>query len=83
VLAFIDLTEIPVCYRKRIQHHKAIAKQAALGKSSKDCFLSFKLHLVANRKVELVAIIMTPGNVDYRNPVSHMTSAGQGRIIHR
>ena len=80
-MAFIDSTEIPVCHRKRIKQHKVFANEATLGKSSKGWFLGFKLHLVANHKGELVAVRITPGNVDDRKPVRRMTQQVKGKLF--
>lgn len=80
-IAFIDSTPLPVCHNRRIQRHKLFAGLAARGKSSVGWFYGFKLHLVVNERGELVALYVTPGNVDDRKPVPHLTKALWGKLF--
>jgi transposase len=80
-IAFIDATPLPVCHNRRIQRHKLFAGLAARGKSSVGWFYGFKLHLVVNERGELVALSVTPGNVDDRKPVPHLTKALWGKLF--
>jgi transposase len=80
-IAFIDSTPLPVCHNRRIQRHKLFAGLAARGKSSVGWFYGFKLHLIVNERGELVALYITPGNVDDRKPVPHLTKALWGRLF--
>ena len=80
-IAFIDSTPLPVCHNRRIQRHKLFAGLAARGKSSMGWFYGFKLHLVVNERGELVALYVTPGNVDDRKPVPHLTKALWGKLF--
>ena len=68
-ISFIDSTPLRVCKNKRISRNKVFAGVAALGKSSMGFFLGFKLHLVVNDKGELLNFMLTPGNVDDRQPL--------------
>lgn len=73
-IAYVDSTRIPVCHNKRVSRHKVFKGLAALGKSSMGWFFGLKLHLIINEKGELLNVQLTPGNVDDRKPVRHMTS---------
>jgi hypothetical protein len=68
-VSFIDSTALAVCHNRRIAAHKTFAAEAARGKTSVGWFFGFKLHLVVNDRGELLAITLTPGNVDDRVPV--------------
>jgi len=68
-VSFIDSTALCACHNRRIAGHKTFAQQARRGKSSVGWFFGFKLHLVVNDRGELLAITLTPGNVDDRVPV--------------
>ena len=80
-ISFIDSTRLPVCHNKRINRHRVFAQVAARGKSSMGWFYGFKLHLIVNDKGELLAFYLTPGNVDDRQPVPHMTRELWGRLF--
>lgn len=68
-IAFIDSTPIRVCKNKRIFNHKTFDGIAAKGKSTMGWFYGFKLHLVVNDRGELLSFMITPGNVDDREPL--------------
>jgi hypothetical protein len=80
-LGYIDSTPIPVCRNKRIYRHKVFKGLAARGKSTMGWFFGFKLHLVINEKGELLNALLTPGNVDDRNPVREMTAKLTGLLF--
>ena len=44
-------------------------------------FYGFKLHLVINEQGELLAVQLTPGNVDDRAPVSKLTKGILGKLF--
>ena len=44
-------------------------------------FYGFKLHLVVNHKGELLAVQITSGNVDDRNPVLKLTQRLHGKLF--
>ena len=80
-IAFIDSTPLPVCHNRRIKRHKVFADIAARGKSSMGWFYGFKLHLIVNDQGELLTFYLTPGNVDDRKPVPHMTRQLWGKLF--
>ena len=80
-VAFIDSTPLPVCHNKRIGRNRVFADVAKRGKSSMGWFYGFKLHLIVNDQGELLAIQLTPGNVDDRKPVPQMTERLWGKLV--
>jgi hypothetical protein len=70
-ISFMDSTSIRVCKNKRIKRNKVFKNTAQLGKSTMGYFFGFKLHLVINEKGELLNFIITPGNVDDREPLKN------------
>ncbi|MBS4169295.1 IS982 family transposase [Parachlamydia sp. AcF125] len=73
-ISFIDSASIAVCHPKRIhQHNKMFKGIAKRGKTSVSYFYGFKLHLVANEEGELLAYMITTGNIDDRKPVPILT----------
>ncbi len=63
-LSIADATPLVVCHNLRIKRHKVFKGIAQRGKSSTGWFYGFKLHAVINHQGELLAIKVTPGNVD-------------------
>jgi hypothetical protein len=63
-IAFIDSTPLAVCDNHRMVTHKVFAGVAARGKTSLGWFYGFKLPLLVNDEGELLALHVTPGNVD-------------------
>jgi hypothetical protein len=70
-ISFTDSTSIKVCNNKRIFNHKVFAGIAQRGKTTMGYFFGFKLHLVVNDKGEIVNFVITPGNVDDREPLKN------------
>ena len=62
-ISFIDSTPIAVCKNPRISSHKVLKGYAGRGKTSTGWFYGFKLHLVINHLGEIIAFVVTPGNV--------------------
>ena len=54
---------------------------ATRGKSSMGWFYGFKLHLIVNDQGELLAVQLTPGNIDDRKPVPQMTKKLWGKLV--
>ena len=54
---------------------------AARGKSSMGWFYGFKLHLIVNDQGELLAVQLTPGNIDDRKPVPQMSKKLWGKLV--
>ena len=44
-------------------------------------FFGFKLHVVMNHKGQLMAIKITPGNVDDRAPLEEMIEGLEGKLV--
>jgi len=80
-VSFIDSTSLKVCHNRRIHSHKVFAGCARRGKTSVDWFFGFKLHLVTNDCGELLALRLTPGNVDDRRPVPEMVKGLFGKLF--
>lgn len=70
-ISYIDSTPIRVCKNKRIKRNKVFNGIAQLGKSTMGYFFGFKLHLVINERGELINFVITPGNVDDRDPLKN------------
>lgn len=80
-ISFIDATSVAVCHNRRIGRHKVFAGLAERGKTSMGWFYGFKLHLIVNDRGELVALQITPGNVDDRQPVPKMCRDLFGKVF--
>lgn len=80
-IAFIDATSLAVCHHRRIHSHLVFNKLAKRGKNSVGWFYGFKLHLIVNDRGELLAIKLTPANVDDREPVPEMTRDLWGKLF--
>src|SRR3954451_12629185 len=77
---YIHSTPLPVCHPRRIHRHKVFAGLAERGKTSVGWFFGLKLHLVFNHERQIVALALTPGNVNDTTPVRQLTrglTAGQ------
>jgi len=68
-ISFVDSTPLKVCNNKRIFNHKVFDGIAQRGKSTMGYFFGFKLHFVINDKGEILSFVITPGNVDDREPL--------------
>ncbi len=68
-ISFVDSTPIRVCKNKRIFNHKVFKGIAQRGKSTVGYFFGFKLHIIINDKGEILNFVITPGNVDDREPL--------------
>lgn len=80
-VSFIDSTAIAVCGNKRIRRNRVFKGLAARGKTSMGWFYGFKLHLVINELGELLAVNLTPGNVDDRKPVPKLARRLTGKLF--
>ena len=69
-ISFVDSTRLTVCKNQRIHNHKVFNGIAERGKSSMGWFYGFKLHITCNDKGEIMSFVLTPGNVDDRNPLT-------------
>ena len=68
-ISFIDSTPLRSCHIKREKQHKTFKGIAEKGQCSIGWFYGFKLHLIINDKGEILDFILTPGNVDDREPL--------------
>jgi hypothetical protein len=80
-IGFIDSTALAVCDNRRIPSHRVFTGLAARGKTSMGWFFGFKLHLVINDRGELLAIRVTPGNIDDRKPVPALVKGLFGKLF--
>ena len=68
-ISFVDSTLLRVCRNQRIHMHKVFKGLAQRGKCSLGWFYGFKLHLICNDKGEILNFMITPGDVDDREPL--------------
>ena len=80
-ISFIDSTSLAVCHPARITQHRVFRVDARRGKTSIGWFYGFKLHLVVNDRGDLLAVCLTPGNVDDRRPVPRLVRRLFGRLF--
>jgi hypothetical protein len=80
-ISFIDSTALAVCDNRRIGQHQVFVETAARGKTSMGWFYGFKLHTIVNECGELLACRLTAGNVDDRQPVTHLTERIFGKLF--
>jgi transposase len=80
-IAFVDSTPVAVCHNRRITRHRVFKDLAARGKSTMGWFYGFKLHLIVNEQGELLAVHLTPGNVDDRRPLEGMSKDLLGKLF--
>ena len=80
-ISFIDSTPLRVCHNRRIKRHKVFDGLAGRGKTSIGWFYGFKLHLTVNDQGQILAVQLTPGNVDDRKPVLQMTKNLFGKLF--
>jgi len=72
-ISFVDSTPVRVCKNKRIKRNKVFNGLAQVGRSTMGYFFGFKLHIIINDKGELLNVVITPGNVDDRQPLKNKT----------
>ena len=80
-LYVIDSCPLKVCRNKRIFRNKVFKGLAARGKSTMGWFFGFKLHIIINHKGELLAVHITPGNIDDRAPLLKMAVRLMGILL--
>lgn len=80
-ISFVDSTDLSVCHNRRIAQHKVFKGLAARGKASTGWFFGFKVHFVFNDCGELLECVLTPGNVDDRQPVPQMAKCLFGKLF--
>lgn len=80
-VSFVDSTPLAVCKNPRIHSHKVFAGLAVRGKTSTGWFFGFKLHLVVNDLGQVLALRLTPGNIDDRVPVPVLAQHLFGKLF--
>ncbi len=80
-IAFIDSTSLKVCHPKRIHSHKVFKNIAKRGKTSTGWFYGLKLHVIVNDCGEILAFMITAGNIVDRKPVPQMCKRLFGKLI--
>jgi Transposase DDE domain len=80
-ISFVDSTSIAVCHNRRIHAHKVFAGFARRGKTSVGWFYGFKLHIAINHLGELLAVRLTPGNIDDRKPLPSLVKRLWGQLF--
>jgi hypothetical protein len=80
-IAFIDSTILTVCHARRIHSHRVFKNMAKRGKTSTGWFYGFKLHLIINDSGEILAYMLTAGNVDDRIPVPELSKNIFGKLF--
>ena len=79
-IQFVDSTKIEVCHIMRAKQNKAFEGIAEHGKGTMGWSFGFKLHLIINHLGEIVALKLTKGNLDDRQPISEMAGALFGKL---
>ena len=79
-IQFVDSTKIEVCHIIRAKRNKVFEGVAHHGKGTMGWSYEFKLHLIINHLGEIVALKLTTGNVDDREPVSDMADSIFGKL---
>lgn len=80
-ISFIDSTALAVCHPARIHQHRVFRADARRGKTSVGWFYGFKLHLAVNDRGELLAVCLSPGNLDDRRPVPRLVRRLFGKLF--
>ena len=76
---FADSTSLKVCRNQRINNHKVFKGIASRAKSTMGWFFGLKLHLVINHKGQVMAVRITPGNIDDRAALKEMIGDLKGK----
>lgn len=80
-ISFVDSTILTVCHARRINSHRVFKTMARRGKTSTGWFYGFKLHLIINDSGEILAYMLTAGNVDDRVPVPALSTDLFGKLF--
>lgn len=82
-ISFVDSTALRVCKNQRIHLHRVFKGLAQRGQCSMGWFYGFKLHLICNEKGDLLSFMVTPGNVDDREPLRNKSFIERifGRLV--
>ena len=80
-ISFVDSASLEVSHPKRVHSHKVFKGIAKWGKTSVGYFYGFKLHIVVNDAGELLAYMITAGNIDDRKPVPGLVQKVFGKVF--
>jgi hypothetical protein len=80
-MACMDSTPLAVCDHPRITTHKVFAGIAMRGTTSMGWFYGFTLPLIVHDEGELLALPLPPGNVDDRQPGTHLAAGLGGQLL--
>ena len=78
---FVDSAALWVCEMNRNRRYSVFDGLAAIGKNTMGWFYGFKLHLVINDRGDLLGFVLTPGNVDDRQPIPTLTQGLWGKLF--
>jgi transposase len=76
----MDSTSLPVCHNRRITRNRVFEGLAERGRTAMGRFFGFKLYAVINHKGQIMAVRITRGNVDDREPVEALTKGLKGIV---
>jgi hypothetical protein len=68
-ISYVDSSHIKACHIKRAHSHKVLKDLATKGQYSIGWFFGLKLHFIINDKGEILDFVLTPGNIDDRQPL--------------
>ena len=68
-ISYVDSSHIKACHIKRAHSHKVLKDLATKGQYSIGWFFGLKLHFIINDKGEILDFVLTPGNIDERQPL--------------
>jgi hypothetical protein len=80
-ISFVDSTILTVCHARRINSHRVFRRMAKRGKTSTGWFYGFKLHLIVNDMGEILAYMLSTGNIDDRAPVPELSKDIFGKLF--
>lgn len=80
-ISFVDSTILTVCHARRINSHRVFKNLAKRGKTSTGWFYGFKLHLIVNEVGEILAYMLSTGNIDDRIPVPELSKNIFGKLF--
>lgn len=78
---FIDSTKLSICHAKRTSSNRVFGKIAKVGMSSYGWFMGFKLHLIINHKVEIIAVKITKANRADLSVLESITKKITGKLF--
>lgn len=80
-LKFVDGSKLMACNIKRELNNKVCKGIARKSKSTMGWFYGFKLHIICNELMHILAFTITPGNMDERKALAKIWDNTLGMII--